>query len=257
MSEMPFDSRPWPYPRLFAHRGGGSLAPENTLAAMKTGHAQGYAAVEFDVQLSSDGVPALMHDATLERTTDGTGLLSEKNMDELSRLDAGSWHGPGFKGEPVPRLEEVARYLQGKGMLANVEIKPPEGSEEINGREIAAACARLWPVSVPPLLSSFSAVALRAAKLAAPHLPRAFLTDTPDKGQLALLRELGAVSLNCNHTKIDADTLAWAHGLGLRVLCYTVNAPMRAEELFAMGVDGLFTDNLAVMARRFLPGKRA
>ncbi len=239
----------WPYPRLLAHRGGGSFAPENTLAAMKTGKAMGYAAVEFDVQLSSDGVPALMHDDNLERTSNGHGRLADTSMAELARLDAGSWHSPAFRGEPVARLEDVAVYLQSQGMLANVEIKPPEGAELINGREVATACARLWrDAAVPPLLSSFSADALREAMKAAPHLPRAFLADKPERAYLPLLTELGVVSLNCNHQNIDADTVTWAHGLGLRVLCYTVNDPQRAAALFAIGVDGLFTDNLADMA---------
>ncbi len=240
----------WPYRRVLAHRGGGSFAPENTLAAMKTGKAMGFASVEFDVQLSSDSIPALMHDATLERTTNGRGRLADFSMAELSQLDAGGWHSPAFRGEPVPRLEEVARYLQSQNMTANVEIKPPKGAEHENGYVIAAACALLWQGSVvPPLLSSFSADGLRAALLAAPNLPRALLVEKPEKSHLSVLKELDAVSLNCNHTHVNAEVVAWVHSLGLRILCYTVNDPQRAAALFAMGVDGLFTDNLAEMAR--------
>ncbi len=250
----------WPYPRLFAHRGGGSLAPENTLAAMKTGHAQGYAAVEFDVQLSHDGEPMLLHDDTLERTSNGHGRLADRSYTELSQLDAGSWYGTDFRGEPLPRLQDVAIYLQGAGMLANVEIKPPAGMETRCGIEVARACANLWATSaVLPLMSSFSDESLRQAKNAAPYLPRGFLTDRPERGHLELLRELEAVSLHCNHKNIDGDLIAWFHQHGYRVLCYTVNDPARAEELFALGVDGLFTDNLAGMAglrgnRRADPG---
>lgn len=244
----------WPYPRLFAHRGGGSFAPENTLAAMRTGHAMGFGAVEFDVQLTRDGISALLHDATLERTTNGQGRLADLTAAELSRLDAGGRYGGAFQGEPVPWLDTVAAFLQGKSMLANVEIKPPEGEEIRNGEEVARRCAHLWPQpAVPPLLSSFSIDALRAARAVAPLLPCALLADAPDTSHLALLEELDAVSLHCAHANIDADAVAWFHARGVRVLCYTVNEPERAAELFAIGVDGLFTDNLATMAKWFSP----
>ncbi len=251
----------WPYPRFFAHRGGGAQAPENTLAAMKEGHAAGYAAVEFDVQLSRDGIAVLMHDDTLERTSTGTGLLVEQSFDDLARLDAGSWFGGAFQGEPIARFDAVANYLQSVGMAANVEIKPPEGHELAQGAVIARLCAALWGQAVPaPLVSSFSAEALRAAWRAAPTLTFAVLAEKPDAAHLALVDELGAVSLNCHRDNIDVGTVAQLHEQGVRVLCYTVNEPEHARELFAIGVDGVFTDRLDEMALAFpgdFPGRKA
>ncbi len=142
----------WPYPRIFAHRGGGSLAPENTLAAFRLGQSLGYAAHEFDVKLSKDGVAILLHDPTLERTTNGKGRAADITWDELRGLDAGGWHSEPFRGEPVPSFEEVARLLRSKGTLANVEIKPTPGFERETGERVAQFAARLWQgAAVPPL----------------------------------------------------------------------------------------------------------
>ena len=99
---------PWPYPLWIAHRGAGALAPENTLAAFRVGAQHGYRAFECDVKLSADGLLFLLHDATLERTTNGTGTAGDKPWSKLSRLDAGSWHGRSFAGEPMPSLDAIA-----------------------------------------------------------------------------------------------------------------------------------------------------
>jgi len=129
---------PWPYPRIFAHRGGGSLAPENTLAAIRLGQDLGFGAHEFDVKLSKDEVAMLLHDDTLERTTDGKGRACELGWAELCRLDAGGWHSQAFRGEPIPRFDAAARLLIAGGTLANVEIKPADGFDRITGERVAA-----------------------------------------------------------------------------------------------------------------------
>lgn len=242
----------WPYPTLFAHRGGGVHAPENTLAAMKTGHAHSYTAVEFDVKLSGDSVAMLMHDSTLERTTNGHGRVVDKTMVELELLDAGGWHSEAFRGERIPRFSVVAKYLHGLGLMANVEIKPCEGREAETGQIVAGLCVELWGDRlVKPLVTSFSIDALRAARAAAPQLPMGLLVKVPAQEQLALLAELHCVSLHCHHEKISADLVRLFHREGYRVLTYTVNNETRVNELLAMGVDGMFTDQLEIMARRF------
>ena len=117
----------WPYPRWIAHRGAGKLAPENTLAAFRLGASHGYRAFECDVKLSADGVPFLLHDATLERTTPDTGTAGDLTWRELSRLDAGAWHSRAFAGEPLPSLEAIARYCIRNGFALNIELKPTPG----------------------------------------------------------------------------------------------------------------------------------
>jgi glycerophosphoryl diester phosphodiesterase len=242
----------WPYPTLFAHRGGGSLAPENTLSAMKVGRQHGYLAFEFDVKLSKDGVAILMHDATLERTTNGRGAVADTDVAALEMLDAGSWYSNKFEGERIPRFSAIATFLHGYGLLANVEIKPNPGQDAETGRVIAGLCAELWgDRHVKPLFSSFSVDALRAARSVANDWPMGLLVKAPEVTSLELLRELRCVSLHCHQAYADADMIRAFHAAGFRVLTYTVNEPERAAQLIANGVDGIFTDALDAMARRF------
>lgn len=246
---------PWPYPPLFAHRGGGAAAPENTLAAMKVGRAHGYRAVEFDVKLAADNVALLMHDATLTRTTNGHGNIAETSMAQLETFDAGGWHSAPFRGEPIPRFSAIAAFLREQGMMANVEIKPCPGRDAETGRLVAEAIGAWWvDAPVQPLVSSFSIESLRAARAVNAHLPIGLLVDRLDLTILATLSSLAAVSLHCNHKNLDLASIAHFHEAGYRVLVYTVNHPERASALLASGVDGIFTDNLAAMAARF-PGQ--
>jgi glycerophosphoryl diester phosphodiesterase len=119
---------PWPYPRRIAHRGAGKLAPENTLAAFRVGAAHGYRAFECDVKLAADGVPFLLHDATLQRTTSGRGPAAALPWNALSRLDAGGWHSPSYAGEPPASLAAVAAFCLRNGFALNVEIKASPGA---------------------------------------------------------------------------------------------------------------------------------
>ena len=114
----------WPYPFWIAHRGAGRLAPENTLAAFRHGAAHGYRMAECDAKLSADGVPFLLHDSTLERTTSGAGMAGDLAWGALSQLDAGSWHSRAFAGEPIPTLENLARWCLANKHLIDIDIKP-------------------------------------------------------------------------------------------------------------------------------------
>jgi glycerophosphoryl diester phosphodiesterase len=233
----------WPYPPMLAHRGAGRLAPENTLAAMRLGAAHGYRMVEFDVKLTGDGKPILMHDATLERTTNGRGLAGAATFAEIAQLDAGAWHGPAYAGEPVPTFAAVAAWLRANAMMANVEIKPSPGRERETGAAVAMAAAHAWQGSeVPPLLSSFAEEALEAALAVLPGLPRALLLDRLPDDWIARLRRLGCVALDANHRVLTREVVARAHGEGFRVLTYTANDPDRVALLREWGVDGVITD---------------
>ena len=243
--------KPWPYPLWIAHRGAGKLAPENTLAAFRVGAAHGYRAFECDVKLSADGVSFLLHDATLERTTSGLGTAGVRSWSELSRLDAGGWHSRGFAGEPLPTLEAIARYCVRNRHALNIEIKPTPGDAQRTGRIVALEAARLWAGrAVPPLLSSFDAEALEAARLAAPDLPRALLLDTLRDGWFEQAQALGCVAVVTNHALMDAALIGRLHGAGLRALAYTVNEAAEAQRLMGLGIDGMITDAVD----RFAPG---
>jgi glycerophosphoryl diester phosphodiesterase len=241
----------WPWPAWFAHRGGGGLAPENTLAAFRVGAAHGWRAFECDVKLSADGIAFLLHDTALERTTSGRGTAGDLPWAELSQLDAGSWHGAAWAGEPPASLAAIAHYVLRNGHALNIEIKPTPGSAERTGRVVAAEAARLWSTEpLPPLLSSFERAALAAARDAAPALPRALLLERLHDGWLDAARALGCVAVVTNHQVTDAAAIAAAHSAGLRLACYTVDDVAEAERLLAAGVDGLITDAVD----RFVPG---
>jgi glycerophosphoryl diester phosphodiesterase len=234
----------WPYPFWIAHRGAGTLAPENTLAAFRVGAGHGYRAFECDVKLSADGEPFLLHDADLDRTTDGQGPAGQQAFGQLALRDAGSWHSARFAGEPMPSLAAVARYVLANGFQLNIEIKPTPGLEAETGRRVAQAAAQLWAkAQVPPLLSSFEPAALLAAREAAPLLPRGLLLETWWDGALDMATQaLDTVAVITHHRMMDGAALRQLRARHQRALCYTVNDPDVARRLVDLGVDGLITD---------------
>jgi len=233
----------WPYPLWIAHRGAGKLAPENTLAAFRLGASHGFRAFECDVKLSADGVPFLLHDATLQRTSSGKGIAGNLDWEALARLDAGAWHSRAYAGEPVPSLDAIAAFCLRNGHTLNIEIKPTPGTDELTGKTVALEAARLWSgAAVPPLLSSFEPAALRAAQVAAPALPRALLLDSLRAGWLDEARALGCAGIVTNYAVMDAAVLAQVHAAGMRALVYTVNDPAEVLRLVGMGIDGIITD---------------
>lgn len=243
----------WPYPHIVAHRGGGKLAPENTLAAIDTGARFGHTMIEFDVKLSQDGQIFLLHDDNLERTSNGWGVAGRLPWSDLLQVDAGSWFSTAFKGEPLPLLSQVAQRCREHGMMANIEIKPTTGTGPLTGETVARAARELWAEMTPPLLSSFDIDALEAAQQAAPELPRGLLLDEWRDDWRALTTQLGCVSIHLNHRLLDEARIAALKDAGLRILVYTVNKPERAAELLRAGVDAICTDRIDIIGPDFQP----
>ena len=243
----------WPYPRWVAHRGAGRIAPENTLAALRIGASHGYRMFECDVKLSSDGVPFLMHDATLSRTTNAANKLGRANDEvagdhtwsTLSQLDAGSWHSRAYAGEPLPSLDNIAQFILTNGFCLNIEIKPTPGVELHTGKIVAHEAARLWKdAAVLPLLTSFEVDALHGAYAAAPHLPRGLLLDAMKPDWLEIALQLDCVAIVCNQALWDRFSVAQAKSAGFRCLSYTVNDDWAAQRLIDLGTDGIITDRV-------------
>ncbi|MFT5588607.1 MAG: glycerophosphoryl diester phosphodiesterase [Bradyrhizobium sp.] len=242
----------WPFPRVVAHRGGGSLGPENTLAAMQCGLTYGFRAVEFDVMLSQDGVPILMHDEQFGRTVAGTGAVSTTNASVLTSMDAGRWFGPAFAGEQIPTYRQVIEFCQRHRIWMNVEIKPARGVEQATGTVVAALTLATLDADQPiPLLSSFSFEALMAAKLVAPGIPRGLLVEHLPADWKVQLLELDAVSLHVDQTHLMATDAAAVKDAGFGLFCYTVNTAGRARELLDWGVDGFCTDRIDLIGPGF------
>ncbi|MCF8197270.1 MAG: glycerophosphodiester phosphodiesterase [Sulfuritalea sp.] len=227
------------YPRIIAHRCGGALAPENTLAGLRIAARLGCRGVEFDAMLSADGVPVLMHDETLERTTAGRGRVAELACSQIGQLDAGAWFHPGFTAEPVPTLDQVLSLCAELGLWANVEIKPSSGQDAETGRMVARHAVA---ASCSLVLSSFSPEALRSAAAAAPLLPRAMLVETIPADWRERLADLGAMALHAQARGVTAEVASAVRAGGFSLACYTVNNRDEAGRLFAMGVSAVFTD---------------
>jgi glycerophosphoryl diester phosphodiesterase len=242
----------WPHSRIIAHRGGGALAPENTLGALRKAKTLGFSAVEFDVMLTADRVAVLIHDETLERTTNGRGAVANTTYAELAALDAGGWLAPQFRGEHVPSFDQAAKLCAELDLWANVEIKPAAGHARTTGTLTAEIAAEIWRDSErPPLLSSFDPEALEAARDAAPQLPRGFLTDHVDSRWRASMERYTCVSLNCNQAHLTESRAREIREAGYWLLCYTVNDPGVAQRLFAWGVNAIFTDRLDLIGPDF------
>ena len=237
-------SAAWPYPRWIAHRGAGRLAPENTLAAFALGHAHGYRMFECDVRLSAEGQPFLLHDDSLERTTNAAGDALAWPWAELRLLDAGGWHSPVFAGEPLPTLAEVLDFCARHDCALNLELKPAPGDARRTGAVVAEEAARGWRGALPPLLTSFDTAALEAVAGAAPSLPRGLLLERFAPDAIDTAQRLGCVAVVAEQDAWSPATVAAARAAGLRQLAYTVNDDAQAARLFALGLDGLITDRV-------------
>ena len=224
------------------------------LAAFRLGAAHGFRGFECDVKLSADGVPFLLHDSTLDRTSTGSGPAGDLAWGALAQLDAGGWHSRQHAGEPLPSMQAIAAFVQRNGLALNIEIKPMPGLERHTGQVVAEHAARLWAgTAMPPLLSSFRPDALAAAQAAAPALPRALLLDSLWPGWFEMATALGCAAVVTAHKLMDAALLARLHCAGWRAMVYTVNDPADARRLLALGVDGLITDAVD----RFAPASAA
>lgn len=237
-------SEGWPYAGVVAHRGGGSLAPENTLVAFETGARYGFKIAECDVKLSGDDVLFLLHDDTVDRTSNGHGAAADLPYERISAFDAGSWLDAKFAGERMPTLSELAQTLARLDMRVNLEIKPSPGREAQTGAAVAKEAARLWAGRTLPLLSSFSEEALAAARDAVPELPRGMLTSKVPPDWLDRARRLGCESIHVAHNSLDEPIMQAFKHAGYFVMTYTVNDPARARELAGWGVDAICTDRI-------------
>ncbi|MCE3607480.1 glycerophosphodiester phosphodiesterase [Massilia sp. P8910] len=253
----------WNYPTSLAHRGGGKLAPENTIAGLRCGLAHGFRAVEFDVMLARDGVPVVMHDPYLGRTVAGSGNVYNYAAAELVTMDAGSWFSAQYRGETVPLFTQFVQFCKDNRIWMNIEIKPAPGFEEETGRVVASLTRALFGLEIAqddprqiPLLSSFSPVALAAALEAAPDLPRALLLDRMEDGWQTQARELDVVAIHTNHKHLNETLARQIKAAGYGLFCYTVNDPARAHEIFGWGVDAFCTDRIDLIGPDFAQAAR-
>jgi len=230
-------------PKVIGHRGAAGHAPENTLAGFRAAKALGVSWVEFDVHLTADGRCVVVHDDTIDRTTDGEGEVGRMMLEEIASYDAGAWFDPRFAGETIPTLEEVIDLLGELGLGANVELKPSPGAEEETAAETLALLRAAWPGHLPPpLVSSFDYRSLEVAFQAAPEIARGLLLETVTDEWRSLAEAVEATTIHCGHTPLTQARAKEIRAAGYPLFCYTVNHAGRAQELFGWGVSGVFSD---------------
>jgi glycerophosphoryl diester phosphodiesterase len=230
-------------PRVIGHRGAAFHAPENTLAGIRRAAALGVGMVEVDVKLTRDRVPVLMHDDMLDRTTDGSGPVAATDFATIRTLDAGRGFGAAFAGEKVPTLEEALALVLALGLAVNVELKPCPG-RTVETAEIALGRAQaVWPAAAPPpFVSSFEIECLATARRVAPGWPRGYLIWDRPADWAAIAEALESATLNVSADRETPETIAAYRATGRPVLAYTVNDPVRAQALFALGIAAVFSD---------------
>jgi glycerophosphoryl diester phosphodiesterase len=232
-------------PLILGHRGASAYAPENTLSAFNLAMAQGADGVELDVTLSADGVPVVIHDDSLDRTTNGHGPVNRLMLSELKQLEAGyhSHFGEQFSSERIPTLAEVFAGIASQAII-NVELK----HDRSPGRQLAGRVVPLiyeYKMAERVLISSFQYSSLRRVKEIDPSLPVGLLYSSALTGprlSRCLAGSLPHEAHHPSHESLTAAGVAWLHAQALRVNTWTVDDEPELKRLAAAGVDGLITN---------------
>jgi glycerophosphoryl diester phosphodiesterase len=231
------------WPEVIGHRGAAMIAPENTVAGARAAASAGAAMIEFDAKLSADGVAMVMHDDTVDRTTDGIGPFAGKSLGALRALDAGGWFDPAFAGERIPTLADMLVACLDLGLAANIEIKPTPGREDDTARTVLETATSIWPAGKPaPLISSFQRRCLTVAAEIMPDWPRGYLIDRLPEDWRAFADAIAAATVNISDTMATPPVIAAIADTGRAVMVYTVNDPIRGRELLNMGAASVITD---------------
>jgi glycerophosphoryl diester phosphodiesterase len=231
-------------PVIFAHRGSSVYAPENTLAAFKLAVQQQADVIELDAKLTADGQVVVIHDETVDRTTDGTGWVNSLTLAELKRLDAGSKFSPAFQSEKVPTLAEVFEAV-GNQIFINVELKNFASPIDDLPDKVVSLIKK-YGLERSVILSSFNPIALIRARFLLPKVPMGLLTISGLAYvtlRSRLVRFGPRLALHPAYVDVTPELVLAAHQIKCRVYAYTVKQPDQMQRLFELGVDGIFTDD--------------
>lgn len=231
-------------PPVIAHRGASRAAPENTLAAIRVAREQGVNWVELDVKITYDGVPVLMHDETLDRTTNGSGFVAEAAWNEISKLNAGSFFGSQYEDELVPHLSDAINLLLQNKLSLIIELKPCPGRAKATTMVTMIELAKLWPEGqLYPVISSFDVESLEMAAQLEPHWPRCLIMEGWDEDWRKKMGQVKACTLSVDESLLTPERVEVLKSLRLPLLAYTVNDPARAKELLSWGVTAVYSDD--------------
>ena len=237
---------------VFGHRGAMARAPMNTLASFELAHSQGADGIELDVHLSRDGHLVVIHDETVDATTDGRGKVGELSLAELKRLEAGAWFADEFQGEGIPTLDEVFDAFGG-ALLINVELKAPRASLKLLENRLAD-CLRRHSISERVIVSSFDPVVLQRVKETMPMVMTGFLYHPAmPVAHRSPSRKLRHEARHPWHDMVDEGYMNWARTQGCFVNVWTVNDPVRAIALRDLGVNCIMTDDPGLIVSALRP----
>lgn len=228
-------------PRIIAHRGGRKWAPENTMAGFRKSIEAGVYGIELDIHRCKTGELVVIHDESLQRTTDGSGLIKDKSWDELKNLSAGAWYGKEFTQERLPLLSEVLSLIDGK-LVLNIEIKnAPIEYAGIEDDLLKLLSSYKYPDKI--VISSFDHEVLRRLHEKDKSYKVAFLGECIFIDLPGYAKQVGAEAWNPYFGELRTDAVKEAHKAKLEVNAWTVNDKEQWQSMMEMGVDGIITDD--------------
>lgn len=228
---------------VFGHRGAKAYAPMNTIPAYELAYDQGAVGIELDVHRSKDGHPVIVHDFTVDETTNGEGDVTQKTLAELKALDAGSWFSDEFTGVQIPTLDDVFETV-GQKLLINVEIKFMVQETGTDGVEqVVADCIRRHNMAERVIVSSFNPYTLKRFHEIMPDVMIGFLyVPNMPMNTISVMEDYPHEARHPYHEMIDEAYMTWAKEHHYYVNTWTVNDPQRAKELQHLGVNCIITD---------------
>ncbi len=230
-------------PKIIGHRGVAAYAPENTIEGIHTAADMAVEWVELDVKITKDQVPMIFHDDTLDRTTNGSGLVANLTFEEIRNFECGSWFSDSFAGIRIPTLEEALEAVIDRGLGLNLEIKPCPGRERETAEAALDVLSQIWDDHDRLLISSFSLVSMETALIMAQDWPRALLIGADWPENIAEVHDFLELScVNVNAKTVQREQTEQVMDMGLPILAYTVNDAEEARRLLRWGIDGVFSD---------------
>lgn len=238
---------------IIGHRGASAYHPENTMSAFRAAYEMGAEMIELDVTLSKDGIPVVIHDETLDRTTTGQGSVSDHTLEELKTLDAGSWFSAEHSEEPIPTLEEVLEFAKGK-ISVNIEIKTEAVTDEAWGgiEQKAWELVKKYEMEDYVLFSSFDYRAVAHLKKINVDIAAALLYEKEQSASQTpseLVEVYSADAFNCSYRQFSKKWAKEASEAGFPVFVYTVNGERLMRKMIKRGASGIFSDKPDVLKK--------